>query len=259
VLRGGDVSTDELWAAFLATRSAGARAALMEAYLPLVAGVAQALSRRLPPLVEVGDLESAGVVGLAESIEGFDPARDVKFGTYAQRRVRGAMVDWLRETDWVPRLTRFRARWFQRAGDYLAAQFGRPPGREELVGWLKEFGPEYELAARGAASVASLSRKWFETDSGRDVREVDLVADERCADPADRQARREMLAALTEGMSRRERLIVRLYYFEDLTMKEIAGVLGVTESRVSQAHAALLPRIRSRFSRRELEELLAAG
>ena len=183
--------------------------------------MALSLKKTLPKCVELADLESAGVFGLVRAIENFDPGRGVKFTTYAGPRVRGAMLDWLREVDWVPRQVRSRG--------------------EEPVG------------------MESIDRVRLETDGGRAVTGVQLVADESAPDPAGETAHRDMLKALTRGMSRREALVVELYYFADLNMKEIGGVLGCSASRVSQTHSALLPRIRSRFSRPELEELLAAG
>jgi RNA polymerase sigma factor for flagellar operon FliA len=190
---------------------------------------------------------SAGIFGLVDAIESFDLTRGVKFETYCAPRIRGAILDELRSMDWVPRLVRSRAQKLERATRALESQMGRLPTVEELAGHMRLPTEEFDrlLKDAKAVSVVSLSRKCYDNDSNRDVREVDVLKDQRGPDPLEEVEGRDLKELLTRGLSRAERLILVLYYYEGMTMKEIGMVLDLSESRVSQMHSAILARLRS--------------
>jgi RNA polymerase sigma factor for flagellar operon FliA len=224
---------------------------LVERCLPLVEYQASRLLATLPDwaCVELADLVSAGVFGLVDAIAAFDPGRGVRFATYAGPRIRGAMLDDLREQDWAPRLVRRRSAQFAAARHRFRCRVNREPSEAELARLLGV--PSIErfraIAPDGEpVGTASLSRKWFETDGGRDVRESDTVADRRGADEARREAGYAAMRELIGEMSRVHRMILTLYYGEDMRMKEIARAIGFTESRCSQLHAEAIAIMRAR-------------
>jgi RNA polymerase sigma factor for flagellar operon FliA len=244
-----------LWKQFLSQRDDPSRNALMESYLYIVKYAAERLWAKLPDEVEVDDLISAGIFGLMDAINAFDPARGVKFETYCAPRIRGAILDELRSMDWVPRLVRSRAHKLNDALSSLEGQLGRTPTEQELAKKLKLPLKEFHRLRRDAQAVGlvSLSRKWFETDSNKDVREIDVLEDKRSDDPFRAAQRRDVKELITRGLSRAERLIVILYYFEEMTMKEIGETLDLSESRVSQMHSAILMRLRGQLDKRQKE------
>jgi RNA polymerase sigma factor for flagellar operon FliA len=236
-----------------------ARNGLMEHYVPLVKYTAERLRTKLPDEVDMDDLVSAGIFGLMDAIKAFDPSRGVKFETYCTPRIRGAILDELRSMDWVPRLVRSRAHKLGQATQSLEAQFGRRPNERELADRLRMSLREFRKLHRDAHAIGivSLSRKWYETDSNRDVREIDVIDDKRSEDPVQIAQRRDIKELVTRGLSRAERLIIVLYYFEEMTMKEIGEALDLSESRVSQMHSAILLRLRNQLEKRR-KELQAA-
>ncbi len=243
-------SEAQLWDRYRAEPTEAARNGLIEHYLPLVRRHAEAISRTLPESgPELDDLVAAGVFGLIEAIAAFDPARKTRFTTYCVQRVRGSMLDSLRQQDWVPRLVRQKATKLRRATEALQARLGRQPTDEELAAELQLAPPQLDalLSEATAVAVGSLSKKRFKTDSLRDVAEADLLRDRRAELPARRLQSYEALRALTRGLNRSERLIVILYYWEQVTMKEIGVALGLSESRVSQMHSSIMGRLREQL------------
>jgi RNA polymerase sigma factor for flagellar operon FliA len=232
-----------------------ARESLILNYLYIVKYTAERLHTKLPSEVELDDLISPGTFGLMEAVKAFDPSRGVKFETYCAARIRGAILDELRAMDWVPRLVRHRAHKLGEAAQSLEAQLGRKPTDRELAKELRISMREFEKVRRDsrATGVVSLSRKWFETDSHKDVREIDVLEDKRAEDPLRCAQRRDIKEIITRGLSRAERLIVLLYYFEEMTMKEIGEALDLSESRVSQMHSAVLGRLKTQLERRKKE------
>src|SRR5436190_1723095 len=168
---------------------------------------------------------SAGIFGLMDAIVAFDLERGVKFETYCAPRIRGAILDELRSMDWVPRLVRSRAHKLDGDSKQLEVELGRTPTNDEIAKRLKISMVEFEKMAKDASAVGlvSLSRKWFETDSNKDVREIDVLEDKRGADPVREIQRKDLKELMTKGLSRAERLIIILYYFEEMTMKEIGA------------------------------------
>jgi RNA polymerase sigma factor for flagellar operon FliA len=244
------------WREFVRTRAQDLRNRLMEHYLPIVRYTAERVYSKLPEEVELDDLISAGTFGLVDAIKAFDLRRGVKFETYCTQRIRGAILDELRSMDWVPRLVRSRAHKLDAARGLLEMELGRKPTEGELAKKMRLNLAEYRKLQRDARAVGvvSLSRKWFETDSNRDVREIDVLEDKRSEDPFRQFQRKDIREWVTRGLSRAERLIVILYYFEDMTMKEIGETLALSESRVSQMHSAVLERLKQHldYGRKEL-------
>jgi len=249
--KASDEQVAQWWQEFCKTKSEKVRNRLMEQYLPLVRYAAERLHAKLPDEVELDDLISAGIFGLMDAVNAFDPARGVKFETYCAPRIRGAILDELRSMDWVPRLVRSRAHKLNEAMHALEAQLGRKPNDSELAKKMHISMSEFRKLQRDAHAVGlvSLSRKWFETDSHKDVREIDVLEDKRSDDPLRAAQRRDIKDLVTRGLSRAERLIIVLYYFEEMTMKEIGLTLDLSESRVSQMHSAILHRLRHQLDR----------
>lgn len=243
------------WKHFKTRKDQTARNCLLENYLPIVRYTADRLCAKLPDEVDRDDLISAGIFGLMDAVDSFDMGRGVKFETYCAPRVRGAILDELRSMDWVPRLVRSRAHKLNNATASLEAELGRKPNEQELAKQMRLPMREFRKLHRDAHAVGlvSLNRKWFETDSNKDVRELDVLEDRRSADPLMISQRKDIKELVTRGLSRAERLILILYYFEEMTMKEIGETLDLSESRVSQMHSAILARLKTQLERRQKE------
>lgn len=228
---------------------------LIEHYFPLVRYNAERVWAKLPDGVDLNDMISAGVFGLMDAIESFDMGRGVKFETYCVPRIRGAMLDELRTMDWVPRLVRSKASKLEAARKQLEAEVGRPPTDIELATKLGLPMDEYEKlrAEASAVNLVSLNKKWYETDSYKDVREIDIIEDTKGEDPTDGIQKRDVMRLVTKGLNRNERLIIILYYYEELTMKEIGQTLGLSESRVSQMHSSIVARLKDQLRKRRPE------
>ena len=245
-----------MWQDFIADRSNQTlRNALIEQYLPLVRYHAERVWSRLPDEVDVDDLTSSGVFGLMDAIDAYDPERGVKFETYCVPRIRGAMLDELRNTDWVPRLVRSRARKLSEANKELSSKLGRLPTQDELADHLKMNKSELErvMSDANAVNLVSLNEKWFETDGSKDVSELDLVEDENSEDPTSRLQKSDVIRMVTRGLNRNERMIIILYYYEEMTMKEVGAALDLSESRVSQMHSAIVARLQKQLKDRRME------
>lgn len=216
--------------------------------MPLVERVAAGMASRLPPHVELADLIQAGFVGLLDAAEKFDRDKGARFWTYAELRIRGAILDSLRGLDWAPRSIRRRRRELDEATRRLERSLGRAPRDEEIAQAL-ELGLDRLHAIRERIRVAdSASRR---AESVDDV--AGYVADTRSPDPQRTTLERELAALLAEAIEllpERERLVVTLYYHEELTMKEVGQVLGVNESRVSQIHSKAVTTLRLHLDER---------
>ncbi|RMG41242.1 MAG: FliA/WhiG family RNA polymerase sigma factor [Planctomycetota bacterium] len=251
-----DAEVQQLWIAYKQDQSnVQLRNRLIEQYLPLVRYNAERLWQRLPEGVDLNDLISAGVFGLMDAIEAYDLERGVKFETYCVPRIRGAMLDELRTLDWVPRLVRSKATRLEAVRKELEAELGRPPSDSEMAERLEMNLDEYKKfkSEASAVNVVSLNKKWYETDSYKDVREVDILEDAKGEDPTQGIQRRDLMRLVTRGLNRNERLIIILYYYEELTMKEIGQTLGLSESRVSQMHSGIVARLKRQLQQRRPE------
>src|SRR6188472_3184723 len=228
---------------------------LVERYLPLVKYNGERIWSRLPEGVELDDLISAGVFGLMDAIDAFDLSRGVKFETYCVPRIRGAMLDELRTMDWVPRLVRSKASKLNEGLKTLEARLGRSPNENELAEHmgLNLADLEKMITDANAVNLISLNKKWYETDSYKDVREIDILEDKKAEDPTGRLQNRDLMRLVTRGLNRNERLIVILYYYEEMTMKEIGATLNLSESRVSQMHSSIVARLQAHLAKRKGE------
>jgi RNA polymerase sigma factor for flagellar operon FliA len=243
---------DELWTEYAGTRCESIRNFFMEKYLPLVRYHAERVHARLPDEVNVDDLVQAGVFGLCDAINAYDMDRQVKFETYCAPRIRGAILDELRLMDWVPRLVRHRSSKVEQARQKLEMVSGRPASDHEIAERLGVDQEEFEKIRRDSSAVGtfSLTRKAYSSDGDRDIREIDVIRDDAQSSPVHTLERKDLQELITKGLSRAERLIIILYYFEGMTMKEIGTTLDLSESRVSQMHSSILARVKAQVQHR---------
>jgi RNA polymerase sigma factor for flagellar operon FliA len=243
---------EEVWALYVREPSQTIRNFFIVKYHDIVRFTAERMHMKLPSEVDVDDLMSAGLFGLMDAIDNFDPDRGVKFETYCAQRIRGAIFDELRAMDWVPRLVRSRTAKVERIRKAMEMESGRRPTEEELCERLAVSGAEFEKLSKDSrpVGVVSLSRKCFEGDSSRDVREIDVIRDNRQENPVQVIQKQDLQTLMTRGLSRAERLILILYYYEEMTMKEIGMTLDLSESRVSQMHSSILARLKAQMQHR---------
>jgi len=243
----------DLWRRYKDDRDEKARERLVLAYAPLVKYVAGRMSSGLPSHVEESDLISYGLLGLISAIERFEPEREIKFETFAITRIKGSIIDELRSLDWVPRSVRTKAREIERMNAKLEHKLHRAPTDKEMAEGLEVTVEEFQdsLVRIANSSVVALDELWTVSDSSGDqVSLLDTIQDPQAADPAQEMDTTEMKDRLADAIARlpeREKLVVALYYYENLTLREIGEVLGVTESRVSQLHTKAVLRLKSRL------------
>lgn len=227
-----------------------ARDRLIMAYAPLVTQVATRMIGRLPDTVELADLVSYGMFGLIDAVEKFDPDRGYKFETYAGQRVRGAIIDELRAADWVPRSVRSRARTVEHATRALEQTLQRPVSDDDVAAHLGWHTAEVRtVRAQVALShVAALDGMV----AGGHTHEVDAALGSTvpaAANHVEARERRMLLADAIQGVREREQQVLRLYYYQNLTLAQIGTILGVTESRVSQIHSGAVRKLRESLER----------
>src|SRR3954463_3249899 len=227
------IELKDLWRRYKDTADHRARERLVVAYSPLVKYVAGRMSSVLPSHVEEADLISYGLIGLINAIERFDLAREIKFETYAIPRIRGAIIDELRSLDWVPRSVRARAREIEQANAKLEHVLQRPPTDEEMAGELGMSLDEFQdaLIQISNSTIAALDELWTVSDSSGDqVSLLDTLQDPGSPDPskeADATDLKDRVADAIARLPEREKLVIALYYYENLTLREIGEVLGV--------------------------------
>jgi RNA polymerase sigma factor FliA len=234
-------------------QDAGREQLILE-HLPQIKYIAHRISTKLPSHVELNDLVSAGVLGLLDAVEKFDPSRGVKFKTYAELRVKGAILDSLRNLDWAPRSLRKRSKDLEKTYKELEQRLGRPATdkevSDELGITLDEF---YELIDQiKGLNLGSFHDLAPQEDDRNGEPLVKYIPDAPQMDPFfvfQKSELRDLLAVAIDSLPKKERLVVSLYYFDELTMKEIGKVLGVNESRVSQLHTKAMLRLRTKLRR----------
>ncbi|HEY8764593.1 MAG TPA: RNA polymerase sigma factor WhiG [Solirubrobacteraceae bacterium] len=247
------IELQDLWRRYKTAGEERARERLVVAYSPLVKYVAGRMSSGLPAHVEEADLISYGLGGLISAIERFDLGREIKFETYAITRIRGAIIDELRTLDWVPRSVRARAREIERVNVKLEGKLQRAPTDDEMSNELDMSLEEFHdaLLQISNSTIVALDELWSVSDSSGDqVSLLDTLPDRGAPDPqalVDQGELRDRIADSIAALPEREKLVIALYYYENLTLREIGEVLGVTESRVSQLHTKAVLRLRSKL------------
>jgi len=255
-------SMEVVWRKFQKRHTKRLRDCLILEYMPLVKYVAGRLAVGLPASVQIEDLIGSGTLGLMSAVERYDPGRDNKFSTFAISRIRGAMLDELRAMDWVPRSVRRKARQLEAAHSRLERAHGRAANDEELARELSIDLRDYFHLIEDvrSATLLSLNEHCSMGDDESPNQIHDTVADPSLIDPIailEVQKMRKALDESLDNLPERERLVLILYYYEEMTLKEIGAILGVSESRVSQIHTKAISRLRARL--RGDTELLAAA
>jgi RNA polymerase sigma factor for flagellar operon FliA len=243
---------DKLWKDYRKSRSPEIRERLVLRYVSLVKYVAGRLAIGLPPSVQADDLISSGILGLMDAIDKYDLERDTRFETYAVTRIRGAILDELRALDWIPRSTRQKARKLENVYIELENSLGRSATTEEVA---KHMNLSTEalyglLDEVRSTNLVSLDEYVQGKDGDGQTRLVDAVEDRVSLDPSDRidiEDLKEVMNVAILRLPPRERLVIALYYYEELTLKEIGSILNVSESRISQIHTKAIVRLRGKL------------
>ncbi|MCH2146626.1 MAG: FliA/WhiG family RNA polymerase sigma factor [Phycisphaerales bacterium] len=251
----GEMELLEVWMIYKVEPTLEIRNVLMEHYLQLVRYTAERVHQKLPSEVDVDDLYSAGLFGLMQAIDAYDLERGFKFETYCTQRIRGAIYDELRAMDWVPRLVRSRSTKVDRARKSIEMETGNKATEDQIMDFLEIDKDEFEKIEKDSRPIGmtSLNRKAYDSDSSKEVQEIDVIQDQRQENPVLDLQRKDLQLLLTKGLSRAEKLIVILYYYEEMTMKEIGLTLDLSESRVSQMHSSILARLKAQMQHRSKE------
>ncbi|MEW6088781.1 MAG: FliA/WhiG family RNA polymerase sigma factor [bacterium] len=248
---------DDLWNRYKKRKDYRVKEVIIKKYMYLVKYVVSRIEMCLPtykPNSESDDLVSCGIIGLMDAIEKFDPDRGIKFKTYAISRVRGAILDELRALDWVPRSVRQKARQLEATCSELENELKRQATDTEMAGALGiSMDDFYNLVTKvNNTAVVSLDKFWTVKDDDQAVQMLDLVEDFKIPNPeeeSESQEKKEVLQQAIERLPERERTVVSLYYFEELTLKQIGDLLDVSESRVSQMHTKAILRLKGKLSK----------
>ena len=231
---------------------------LIVEYSPLIKFIAQKIAVRLPSNIELDDLMSSGVIGLMDAIDKWDPTRDNKFKTYAEFRIRGAILDELRAQDWVPRSIRDKAKLLDKTMVALEADLGRIATDEEVAKALDVTIDEFHDLLNQVRPVSLLSIDDQPNFSNVDKKSIlNILEGSKLSNPLNQlhmKTVKDVVTQAIEELPERQRLVLSLYYYEDLNLKEIGKVLRVTESRVSQLHAQAVSRLRNK-----LQQMLGSG
>ena len=244
---------EELWQQYRKTRDPAIREGFIKQYAPLVKYVAGKVAVGMPNNVEFDDLVGYGVFGLMDAIDKYDPEKNVKFKTYAVTRIRGAIFDELRLIDFVPRSVRQKTREIETTISSLEAQLGRTASDQEIAGALGMDETEYMKVIQkiSGTSIISLNDLWYSGDDNDKVSIGDSIESPSSMNPdvmvVNEEVRRVIVEAINE-LPEKEKKILVLYYYEDLTLKDIGRVLQVTESRVSQLHTKAVLHLRSKLT-----------
>lgn len=244
--RKSEDNLEEIWGIYKKTKDENLRNVLIEKYMPLVRYISERLLLTLPKSIDLDDLISAGVFGLMDAIDGFDIDRGIKFKTYCTTRIRGSILDELRSQDWVPRLVRLKAHQINKALKTLEMEHGREPTDYEVAKRLgvsmDEFGDMKDESSPKV--VYSLSDKWDENNDDESVEKVEMIEDKNSVDPVENLNQKDILLTVTNSLSKKEKLIIIMYYYEGLTMREIGNILNLTESRVCQIHSNVMSKLK---------------
>ncbi len=246
------LDSDAIWGIWIEKREQSVKDELVLRYLPLVEQVAGRIKIGLPNSVQLEELVNSGIIGLISAVENFEPQRGFQFATYAVNRIRGSILDSLRDYDWMPRSIRSKTKALEAALVKLEGVLERVPSDEEIAEELGIGVEEYYnlLDEVKVASILSLDRS-YAGEEGEITTLAELVEDEDAVDPTtaiEWKEAKEITKKLIMGLSQQERLVIALYYYEELTLREIGEVLGISESRVSQIHSKLILTLRGKLS-----------
>ncbi len=246
-------SEEELWAAYKKKRDPLIRESFIKQYAPLVKYVAGKVAANMPQSVEFDDLVGFGVFGLIDAIDKFDPEKNVKFKTYAVTRIRGAIFDELRSIDWVPRSVRQKSREIEDAIVETEAKLGRPASDSEIAQAMGLSEDEFAktMMKISSTSILSLNDVWYSADDTDKISIGDSIESPTSLNPdaiMERDEIRRVIVQSIQELPEKEKKVLVLYYYEDLTLKEIGKVLEVTESRVSQLHTKAILRLRAKLT-----------
>lgn len=249
----GEKTEQQLWRKYKKTKDPKIRDKFVKQYAPLVKYVAGKVAIGMPHNVEFDDLVGFGVFGLFDAIEKFDPDKHVKFKTYAVTRIRGAIFDELRSIDWVPRSVRQKSREIEDTIHRLEASLGRAASDEEIAKEMNMNMDEYQktMMKCSGTSILSLNDVWYNDDENDKVTIVDSIESPNSLNPDTIVEKEEIKRVIVEAINElpeKEKKVLVLYYYEDLTLKEIGQVLEVTESRISQLHTKAIMRLRSKLT-----------
>lgn len=242
------VNIEKAWQSFRKNRDAAAKEQLITHYAPMIKYVVGRLGMHIGSHADTEDLISYGIFGLIDAIDKFDDTKGVKFETYASLRIRGAVIDSLRALDWVPRSLRQKNKQLETAYSELAGELGREPSDEELAVKLGIDVDEMEDLLKKSSLTSLISLNEY-LDTNHDISLADNSTDQSPEAMLERKQMQEMLASAIQGLTEKEKLVVALYYYEELTLKEISKIIGVTESRVSQIHSKAMLRLRSKLGK----------
>lgn len=244
-----------LWARYKESRERGLRDSLVEQYAPLVKYVAGKVAANLPSSVEYDDLVGYGVFGLFDAIEKYDPQKHVKFKTYAVTRIRGAIYDHMREMDWVPRSVRQRAKEIEQAVMVLEARLGRPASDSEIASSMGLGEEDFSrlMAKISSTAILSLNDIWAPGNDSERLSIGESVESPRGLNPdssIEREEIKRVIKRAIDELPEKEKKVLVLYYYENLTLREIGQILEVTESRISQLHTKAIIRLRAKLTSR---------
>ena len=243
----------KLWKEFKKTKSVAIRDKLIKQYMPLVKWVAGRVSTGMPESVEFDDLVGFGQFGLLDAINKYDPDKNVKFKTYATTRIRGAIFDELRELDWVPRSVRQKSREIEDTIVDLEAKLGRTASDAEIAQAMNMTEAEYQTTVMkvSGTSVLSLKDVWYSGDDSEHISIGDSIEAPTSLNPdviVEREEIRRVIIQAINELPKNEKMVIVLYYHEDLSFREIGAVLNVSESRVSQLHSKANLRLRAKLT-----------
>ena len=241
--------TGKEWNLYHKYKSPELRKQLLNKYIPLVRNVATRMAMGFPRSVELSDLINTGMIGLIEAFRNFDPDRKVKFETYAVPCIRGAILDELRALDWVPRSTRAKSREIDRALTVLENDLGRSPKKDELAKYMQITEKELNFALDDVSGtqILSLDDVIYREDDNRQVPRIETVVDKTSQSilgEIEKGELRSFLVVAMDKLTEQEKLVIALYYYEELTLKEIGAVMHISESRVSQIHTRAVVKLR---------------
>ncbi len=237
-----DIELQKVWETFLGKSDETARKDLATHYLKMVSFIIGRLAIHLPPHIDRQDLENIGVIGLLNALDNFDPKKEVKFETYASIRIKGSIIDYLRKEDWLSRPLRKKALDIEKASEELRGKLKRTPSLAEIAKSIGESEDDVStvISKATASHLISLEKELYDDEEGVGRSLGEFLADTVSLNPHDETEKKQLIVLMVKAIDElpeKERQVITLYYFEELTLKEIGAILKVSESRVCQIHS----------------------